>query len=108
MLAILPVATISHWILPLTLIVQFSHLLDVWSQYREYTYIGSDTSFMTGELDLQPGLTYRSTIKLCADDICFPVSHSDGVVILPNKPVTGSLEVQFDGSKVSFQIFSVF
>ena len=55
---------------------------------------------MTGELDLQPGLTYRSTIKLCADDICFPVSHSDGVVILPNKPVTGSLEVQLDGLKV--------
>jgi hypothetical protein len=59
---------------------------------------------MTGELDLQPGLTYRSTIKLCADDICFPASRSDGVVIVPNKPVTGSLEVQFDGSKVSYRL----
>ena len=102
------VYTISHWFLPLTFIVQFCNLLDVWSQYREFTYIGSDNSFMTSELDLQPGLTYRSTIKLCADDICFPASRSDGVVIVPNKPVTGSLEVQFDGSMVSYIIFKTF
>ncbi|CAC5375018.1 unnamed protein product [Mytilus coruscus] len=77
-----------------------STVAEVWFKFRDFSYIGSQSHVIVNELDLQPGLTYRFTIKLCADEICFPEISSNGVTVIPSNPVTGSMNVQLDGGKM--------
>ncbi|CAG2198378.1 unnamed protein product [Mytilus edulis] len=74
---------------------------EVWFKFRDFSYIGSQSHVIVNELDLQPGLTYRFTIKLCADDVCFPEISSNGVTVIPSNPVAGSMNVQLDGEKMT-------
>ena len=72
----------------------------MWIRYRDFSYIGSQSHVIVNELDLQPGLTYRFTIKLCADDVCFPKISSNGVTVIPSYPITGSIDVKIEIQKV--------
>lgn len=47
------------------------------------------------DLLLDPGRTYRLSVKFCADQVCFPALKTSGVTIIPNKPVTGPISVDY-------------
>ncbi|XP_076075248.1 uncharacterized protein LOC143046131 isoform X2 [Mytilus galloprovincialis] len=81
-------------------IEQRSPVGDMWIRYRDFSYIGSQSHVIVNELDLQPGLTYRFTIKLCADDVCFPKISSNGVTVIPSYPITGSIDVKIEIQKL--------
>ncbi|XP_052095904.1 uncharacterized protein LOC127731085 [Mytilus californianus] len=74
---------------------------DYWTEFLDFTYIGNHHRMTIGNLNLEPGLTYRIKVKLCADDICFPIMYSNGVTIIPNTPVTGGLSVTLETHKMS-------
>ncbi|XP_071153805.1 uncharacterized protein [Mytilus edulis] len=74
---------------------------DYWTEYLDFNYIGNHHRMTIGNLNLEPGLTYRIKVKLCGDDICFPVIYSNGVTVLNNKPVAGGLSVTLETHKLS-------
>ncbi|XP_052071167.1 uncharacterized protein LOC127709606 [Mytilus californianus] len=78
-----------------------STVAEVWFKFRDFSYIGTQSHVIVTDLDLQPGLTYRFTIKLCADDVCFPEISSNGVTVIPSYPVTGSINVQLESQKMT-------
>jgi hypothetical protein len=78
------------------------HVADFWSELYNWTFLGSHNSVTVNNLDLQPGLAYRFKIKFCANKICFQTIYSNGVTVIPNKPVTGSLSVDLQSDKVMF------
>ncbi|CAC5375358.1 unnamed protein product [Mytilus coruscus] len=73
---------------------------DAWFQLRDFSYIGSQKHIAVSGLDLQPGMTYRFSMKFCAHSICFPTISSDGVTVVPSNPVTGSIEVHLEDQKM--------
>ena len=75
---------------------------DFWSELCDLTFLGSHNSVIVSNLALQPGLAYRFKIKFCASNICFQTMYSNGVTVIPNKPVTGSLSVDLQSDKVVF------
>ncbi|CAC5401969.1 unnamed protein product [Mytilus coruscus] len=74
---------------------------DYWTEFLDLTYIGNHHRMTVGNLNLEPGLTYRIKVKFCVDDICFPIMYSNGVTILHNTPVTGGLSVTLETHKIS-------
>ncbi|CAC5375033.1 unnamed protein product [Mytilus coruscus] len=80
-------------------IEQRSPVGDMWLQFRDFSYIGTQSHVIVNELDLQPGLTYRFTVKLCADDVCFQAISSNGVTIIPSYTVTDSIDVKVEIQK---------
>ncbi|XP_076075242.1 uncharacterized protein LOC143046127 [Mytilus galloprovincialis] len=73
---------------------------DVWFQFRDFSYIGSQKHIAVSGLDLQPGLKYRFSMKFCAHSICFPTISSDGVTVVPSYPIIGSIEVHLEDQKI--------
>lgn len=41
------------------------------------------------------GRTYRLSVTFCADNVCFPSLKTSGVTIIPNKPVTGLISIDY-------------
>ncbi|CAC5390405.1 unnamed protein product [Mytilus coruscus] len=67
---------------------------EFWRTFQNYTYVGKHDSFTIGDLNLQPGRFYRSSIKFCAEEnCCFPEVKSDGFIVLHSNPKTGGIEV---------------
>ncbi|CAG2197001.1 unnamed protein product [Mytilus edulis] len=77
---------------------------DVWFQFRDFSYIGSQKHIAVSGLDLQPGLKYRFSMKFCAHSICFPTISSDGVTVVPSYPIIGSIEVHLEDQKFKAEI----
>ncbi|WAR04893.1 hypothetical protein MAR_020262 [Mya arenaria] len=71
-------------------------VVDMWTPLSEYqTLRNRDVLHITG-LYLIPGRKYRISVKACAQQFCFKSMSSDGVFIIPNPPITGSLSVNYD------------
>lgn len=85
---------------------KYPYFADVWFQFRDFSYIGSQNNMAVSDLDLQRGLKYRFSMKFCAHSICFPTISSDGVTVVPSYPITGSIEVHLEDQKVVFENFN--
>lgn len=83
------------------------YFTDVWFQFRDFSYIGSQKHIAVSGLDLQPGLKYRFSMKFCAHSICFPTISSDGVTVVPSYPIIDSIEVHLEDQKVVFKNFKL-
>ncbi|WAR05722.1 hypothetical protein MAR_021091 [Mya arenaria] len=71
-------------------------VVDMWTPLSEYQILRNrDVLHVTG-LYLIPGRKYRISVKTCAQQFCFKSMSSDGVFIIPNPPITGSLSVNYD------------
>ncbi|XP_076085163.1 uncharacterized protein LOC143055975 isoform X1 [Mytilus galloprovincialis] len=72
---------------------------DFWSTFNEmdyqYTSIHQNMALTASDLLLDPGRTYRLSVKFCADQVCFPALKTSGVTIIPNKPVTGPISIDY-------------
>lgn len=42
---------------------------------------------------MKPGKSYRTVVKFCAEDLCFPVVYGNGNTVLYNPPVGGEIKV---------------
>ncbi|XP_076086914.1 uncharacterized protein LOC143057491 [Mytilus galloprovincialis] len=74
-------------------------ITDFWSTFNEMDYqyisINQNTKLTARGLSLEPGRTYRLSLKFCAGDVCFPAIKTSGVTIIPNKPVTGPISIDY-------------
>ncbi|WAR06111.1 hypothetical protein MAR_021480 [Mya arenaria] len=71
-------------------------IADMWTPLSEYQNLRNrDVLHVTG-LHLISGRKYRISVKACAKQFCFKSMSSDGVFIIPNSPITGSLSVTYD------------
>jgi len=66
---------------------------DFWIQFKDFFYVGNDRYTTISNFDLKPGKSYRTVVKLCAEDLCFPVVNGNGITVLYNPPVGGEIKV---------------
>lgn len=62
---------------------------------NQYFSFQQNNSLTVRELTFEPGRTYRLSVKFCADKVCFPAVKTSGVTIIPNKPVTGPISIEY-------------
>ncbi|XP_067682774.1 uncharacterized protein [Haliotis asinina] len=65
----------------------------IWTEIRKYEDIGPAKSVTLGGLLLEPGQTYRALVKFCAAHVCSEPTPSNGVVVTPHQPVSGSMNI---------------
>ncbi|VDI80173.1 Hypothetical predicted protein [Mytilus galloprovincialis] len=83
-----------------------AHFGDFWKIFFNYTYVGKHNSFIFGDLRLQLGRFYRSSLRFCVESICFKPVKSDGFIVLHNYPKTGRIETVYKNiSAMSDQLF---
>ncbi|XP_052082402.1 uncharacterized protein LOC127720030 [Mytilus californianus] len=61
----------------------------------QYISINQNTKLTARDLSLEPGRTYRLSLKFCAGDVCFPALKTSGVTIIPDKPVAGPISIEY-------------
>ena len=65
-----------------------------------YTYVGKHLFAHLGNLNLQPGRFYRTSLKLCVENLCFPPVKSNGFIVLHNYPKIGTLFINIGEQQV--------
>lgn len=72
---------------------------EFWNTFNEIDYqyfsIQQYNNLTVRDLTLEPGRTYRLSVRFCADDVCFPALYTSGVTIIPNKPVAGPISIEY-------------
>jgi hypothetical protein len=76
---------------------------DVWIPYKDFLYVGKHRCTTINNLDLKPGKSYRTVVKFCAEEICFPVVNGNGITVLFNPPVGGEIKVDLQNRTNSKQ-----
>lgn len=69
-----------------------------WSGVTEWVYLMTHYHHTFTGLNLSPGHTYRSSVKFCARLFCFAPINSNGVTVLANNPITGTMTINHQGS----------
>ena len=77
-----------------TSIIIFSHLLVIWTTFRDFDYFSTIFDISIDDLALSPGTMYRVVLRLCARTICFQSIHTDGVMVIAKPPTTGGINVE--------------
>ncbi|VDI13269.1 Hypothetical predicted protein, partial [Mytilus galloprovincialis] len=70
-----------------------AHIGEFWKVFWNYTYVGKHGSSNIGNLNLQSGRFYRTSLRFCAENYCFPTIKSDGFIVLHSNPKIGEIEV---------------
>lgn len=65
----------------------------MWTTYQDYFHISTMFDVSIDDLTLSPGIKYRISLKLCAKTICFDPIKTNGVMVMANPPVSGSISI---------------
>lgn len=65
-----------------------------------YAYVGKHFFAHLGNLNLQPGRFYRTSLKLCVENLCFPPVKSNGFIVLHSYPKIGTLFINIGEQQV--------
>ncbi|XP_060084880.1 uncharacterized protein LOC132564227 [Ylistrum balloti] len=65
----------------------------IWTVVRDFEHLSTSYEVEANDLILLPGRSYRVALKLCAGLTCYAPIYTDGVLVLSNPPITGSLMV---------------
>jgi len=72
-----------------------------------YAYVGKHFFAHLGNLNLQPGRFYRTSLKLCVENLCFPPVKSNGFIVLHSYPKIGTLFINI-GEQQVYWVFRYF
>lgn len=73
---------------------------EFWKQFMNYAYVGKHFFAHLGNLNLQPGRFYRTSLKLCVENLCFPPVKSNGFIVLHSYPKIGTLFINIGEQQV--------
>jgi hypothetical protein len=85
------------------LLIWITLISDVWIQFKDFVYVGNHRYATISNLDLKPGKSYRTVVKFCAEELCFPVVNGNGITVLYNAPVGGEIKVDLQNRTHSKQ-----